>query len=116
MSTAGAPSALIADDEPGLRAELERLLSDTLPGLVIEASVGDGVAEIEAIERLRPDVAFLDIRMPPPSGLDVARTIGAETAVVFVTAAACGYPGRPRLVSAARWPRSRPRRPRPMPR
>ncbi len=86
MSTAGAPSALIADDEPGLRAELERLLSDTLPGLVIEASVGDGVAEIEAIERLRPDVAFLDIRMPPPSGLDVARTIGAETAVVFVTA------------------------------
>ena len=86
MSTAGVPRALIADDEPALRAELERLLSDTWPGLVIEASVGDGSAALEAIERLRPDVAFLDIRMPPPSGLDVARTIGAETAVVFVTA------------------------------
>ena len=86
MSTGHAPRALIADDEPALRAELERLLADAWPDLVIVASVGDGAAAIEAIERLKADVAFLDIRMPPPSGLDVARIIGAETAVVFVTA------------------------------
>ena len=81
-----AAKALIADDEPALRAELEYRLADTWPELRIVASVGDGAAALEAIERLRPDVAFLDIRMPPPSGLDVARRAGAGTAVVFVTA------------------------------
>ena len=86
MITADAPRALIADDEPALRVELKRLLSDIWPDLVIGASVGDGAAALEAIERLKPDVAFLDIRMPPPSGLDVARAVGTETAVVFVTA------------------------------
>ena len=78
--------ALIADDEPALRVELERLLAETWPELTIVASVGDGAAALEAMERLRPNVAFLDIRMPPPSGLDVARRAGAGTAVVFVTA------------------------------
>ena len=86
MRALQAPKALIADDEPALRAELERLLADSWPDLAIAASVGDGAAALEAIDRLKPDVAFLDIRMPPPSGLDVARMIGTETAVVFVTA------------------------------
>ncbi len=83
---ADAARALIADDEPALRAELRRLLADAWPELEIIASVGDGTAALEALERLRPDVAFLDIRMPPPSGLDVARRAGPHTAVVFVTA------------------------------
>ena len=81
-----AATALIADDEPALRVELGRLLAETWPELTIVASVGDGAAALEAMERLRPNVAFLDIRMPPPSGLDVARRAGAGTAVVFVTA------------------------------
>ncbi len=81
-----AARALLADDEPALRVELQRLLADAWPELAIVASVGDGAAALEAIERLRPDVAFLDIRMPPPSGLDVARCAGPNTAVVFVTA------------------------------
>ena len=81
-----AARALIADDEPALRAELRRLLADAWAELEIVASVGDGAAALDAIERLRPDVAFLDIRMPPPSGLDVARRAGPDTAVVFVTA------------------------------
>lgn len=85
-AAAGAPTALIADDEPALREDLQRLLAGVWPELVVAASVGSGAAAIEAIERLRPDVAFLDIRMPPPSGLDVARRVGAHTAVVFVTA------------------------------
>lgn len=86
MSVAGVATALIADDEPALRAELERLLAEVWPELIVAASVGDGAAALDAIERLEPDVAFLDIRMPPPSGLDVARRIGGGTAVVFVTA------------------------------
>ena len=86
MGVAGVATALIADDEPALRAELERLLAGVWPELVVAASVGDGAAALDAIERLKPDVAFLDIRMPPPSGLDVARRVGRDTAVVFVTA------------------------------
>ena len=86
MRMAEPPTALIADDEPALRAELERLLAEAWPDLVVAAAVGDGAAALEAIDRLKPDVAFLDIRMPPPSGLDVARVIATETAVVFVTA------------------------------
>ena len=82
----GAARALIADDESALRADLERLLADMWPELGIVASVGDGAAALDAMECLRPDVAFLDIRMPPPSGLDVARRAGADTAVVLVTA------------------------------
>lgn len=85
-AAAGVPTALIADDEPALREELQRLLADAWPELVVAASVGDGAAALEAIGRLRPDAAFLDVRMPPPSGLDVARQVGAQTAVVFVTA------------------------------
>lgn len=85
-AAARVPTALIADDEPALREDLQRLLAGVWPELVVAASVGSGAAAIEAMERLRPDVAFLDIRMPPPSGLDVARRVGAHTAVVFVTA------------------------------
>ncbi len=86
MSAGHAPTALIADDEPALRADLERLLAGAWPELVVAASVGDGAAALEAAGKLRPDVAFLDIRMPSPSGLDVARRIGTDTAVVFATA------------------------------
>jgi DNA-binding LytR/AlgR family response regulator len=86
VRAAAAPTALIADDEPALRAELERLLADTWPELNITASVGDGAAAPDAIRRSTPDIAFLDIRMPPPSGLEVARRVGADIAVVFVTA------------------------------
>ena len=82
------PTAVIADDEPALRAHLARLLAEVWPELAIVASVGDGAAALDAIGRRRPDVAFLDVRMPGPSGLEVARRIGegAGTAVVFVTA------------------------------
>ena len=86
MSEAVAATALIADDEPALRVELERLLAEVWPELVVAASVGDGAAALDAIRRSTPDIAFLDIRMPPPSGLEVARRVGADVAVVFVTA------------------------------
>ena len=86
MSRAEPPRAVIADDEPALRADLERLLADAWPELTVAASVGDGAAALEAFTRLQPDVVFLDIRMPPPSGLEVARRVGPDTAVVFVTA------------------------------
>ncbi len=111
MSNVNGATALIADDEPALRTELEWLLGDAWPELVVTASVGDGASALEAIDRLQPDVAFLDIRMPPPSGLEVARRVGAGTAVVFVTAydnhavEAFEYAAVDYLLKPVLWPR-----------
>ena len=80
------PTAVIADDEDLQRNELQRLLVLVWPELEIVASCEDGGDALEAIDRLRPDVAFLDIRMPEISGLDVARASAGACRVVFTTA------------------------------
>ena len=80
------PTAVIAEDEPFLRKELRRLLAALWPELMVSAEAADGLEAMAAIERHAPDVAFLDIRMPGMTGLDVARQIGARAHVVFVTA------------------------------
>jgi DNA-binding LytR/AlgR family response regulator len=80
------PSALIAEDEAHLRSRLRHGLAALWPELSISAVAADGVEALEAFERMRPDVAFLDIRMPRLSGLEVARRIGPQCHVVFVTA------------------------------
>ncbi len=81
-----APKAVIADDEDLPRAELRRMLAAAWPELVIAAECEHGPAAVEAIEEHRPDVAFLDIRMPGRSGLDVARAASGRCHVVFTTA------------------------------
>lgn len=78
--------ALIAEDEIHLAEDLRRRLARLWPDLDIVATVHDGGAALDALARLRPDIAFLDIRMPGPSGLDVAAAAPAECRVVFVTA------------------------------
>jgi len=80
------PTAVIADDEDLQRAELQRLLLQAWPELDIVASIEDGSEALAAIAELRPDVAFLDIRMPGISGLEVARASAGECRVVFTTA------------------------------
>ncbi|WP_239143016.1 LytTR family DNA-binding domain-containing protein [Variovorax sp. WS11] len=77
---------MIAEDEPLLADELAEHLAALWPDLRIVAQVGDGVAALHAIEKQRPDVAFLDIEMPRLSGLDVARQIAGRCHVVFITA------------------------------
>src|SRR5207248_9419444 len=54
--------------------------------LTLVGEAENGAQALELIEAERPDVAFLDIRMPVQSGLDVARAIGARCHIVFVTA------------------------------
>lgn len=84
------PRAILAEDEPLLAAALERMLRKAWPQLVVERVVHDGGAALEAIASLRPDIAFLDIRMPVLGGLDVAgelaRSAPPRPEIVFVTA------------------------------
>jgi DNA-binding LytR/AlgR family response regulator len=78
-------TALIAEDEGAQRQELRGLLAELWPGLVIVAECEDGLSAIEAMRDHAPDVAFLDIRMPGVSGLEVARSAG-HAHVVFISA------------------------------
>ena len=80
------PTALIAEDEELMRTRLREALADAWPELVIAAEVPDGDAALEAFEEHKPSVAFLDIRMPGKTGLDVAAEIGSRCHVVFITA------------------------------
>lgn len=80
---------LIADDEPHLLAHLKARLAAGWPELQVVAEAANGPEALRLAEETYPDVAFLDIRMPGLSGLEVAARL-AETRpacrVVFVTA------------------------------
>jgi DNA-binding LytR/AlgR family response regulator len=85
--------ALIAEDEPVLAAMLAQALQRAWPELQIVATAPNGVAAVEEALALRPDVLFLDIRMPGKTGLEAAQELAEEwpegTAfplLVFVTA------------------------------
>jgi DNA-binding LytR/AlgR family response regulator len=80
------PTALIAEDEPLMRERLKEQLAAVWPELEIVAEAPDGDTALAAFDAHEPDIAFLDIRMPGRTGLDVAALIGGECHVVFVTA------------------------------
>jgi DNA-binding LytR/AlgR family response regulator len=80
------PTALIADDEAHLARYLQAQLAQAWPALEVVALAANGLEAAEAIERLAPDIAFLDIQMPGLTGLEVAQGIAGRTRVVFVTA------------------------------
>ena len=80
------PTALIADDEEHLRTHLRGKLERLWPELRIVGEAANGVEAAQAIAQLAPAVAFLDIKMPGLSGLEVAQGIETDTRVVFVTA------------------------------
>ena len=92
-----APTALIAEDEPLLAANLQAELARLWPELRIVASVGHGHAAVEQALALQPDLLFLDIRMPGLSGLEAAQVLAEDwpeggphgkalPLIVFVTA------------------------------
>ena len=83
------PRCVIAEDEALLREALVTLLADAWPDLQIVAECEDGAAALEAIVAHQPEIAFLAIRMPGLTGLEVAAAIGEaspSTQIVFVTA------------------------------
>ena len=78
-------TALIADDEPIARAGLRGMLA----GIEWIACIGEaasGPAAVEAIDRLRPELVFLDIQMPGMAGTEVLRQTTYQPYVVFTTA------------------------------
>ena len=80
------PTALIAEDEPLLRAEIRETLAKLWPELQICAEAADGIEALRAFHRHAPQVLFLDIQMPELSGLEVARQTADKAQVVFITA------------------------------
>ncbi|MEO8101397.1 MAG: LytTR family DNA-binding domain-containing protein [Betaproteobacteria bacterium] len=79
-------TALIAEDELLMRDRLVAGLHDTWPELEIVGIAKNGVEALEVWRKHRPDVAFLDIRMPGKTGLEVAAEIGDAAHLVFITA------------------------------
>jgi DNA-binding LytR/AlgR family response regulator len=70
-----APRAVLADDERLMRDQLRTRLVEVWPELQIVAEARNGLEAVELVEQHRPDIVFLDIRMPGLSGVDAARQI-----------------------------------------
>jgi len=77
--------ALIVEDEPLARRTLRRFLSEE-PDVEVVGEAADGLSALEAIDRLTPDLLFLDVRLPELSGLEVLARAHHTPAVVFTTA------------------------------
>ena len=78
-------TALIADDEAPARKRLRDLLGP-VTWVEVVGDTADGPATIEAVDRLEPDLLFLDLQMPGCDGLEVVRRIAHQPAIVFTTA------------------------------
>ena len=82
--------ALIADDERLLREQLQSRLKQVWPELEIIGMARDGLEAVRMADALRPDIMFLDIRMPGQTGIEAASDImsldGWTGELVFVTA------------------------------
>lgn len=80
------PRAVIAEDEGNLREELRETLAAVWPELEICAEAQDGPQALDALDRHRPDILFLDIQMPGMTGIEVAKKANGRCHIVFVTA------------------------------
>jgi len=76
---------VIAEDEPLARQRLRRFVERD-PRLVLVGEAESGTAAVELIDRLAPDLVFLDVQMPECTGLDVLERAAHRPAPVFTTA------------------------------
>jgi len=81
-----AARAILADDERLMREQLRARLAEVWPELEIVAEAKNGQEAVDLVQQLRPQLAFLDIRMPGLTGVEAARAIGSACHIVFVTA------------------------------
>jgi DNA-binding LytR/AlgR family response regulator len=77
MNTANpsAPRAVLADDERLMREQLRARLAEVWPELQIVAEARNGLEAVQLVQQHRPDIVFLDIRMPGLTGVEAARQI-----------------------------------------
>jgi DNA-binding LytR/AlgR family response regulator len=78
---------LIADDEPAARARLRRLL-DHHPEIRIIGEAENGIDTLQSIERLQPELLFLDVEMPGLNGFEVLQGLSADIPrplTIFIT-------------------------------
>src|ERR1700728_1480616 len=79
--------SFLADDEPAARVRLRRLLEDH-PQIQIIGEAANGIEAVEAIERLQPQLLFLDIQMPGLSGFEVLKALSKDIPrplTIFIT-------------------------------
>jgi DNA-binding LytR/AlgR family response regulator len=74
-ATRPAPRAVLADDERLMREQLRARLAEVWPELQIVAEARNGLEAVQLVAEHRPDIVFLDIRMPGLTGVDAARQI-----------------------------------------
>lgn len=75
MAIGQPPRAVLADDERLMRDQLRSRLQQVWPDLQIVAEARNGMEAVELVSTLRPDIVFLDIRMPGMTGVQAAREI-----------------------------------------
>ncbi len=80
------PTAIIAEDEKLMRDRLRAALARVWPELIIVGVAENGVQAASLIAKHKPQIAFLDIRLPGKTGLEVAAELDDSTHIVFVTA------------------------------
>jgi DNA-binding LytR/AlgR family response regulator len=68
-------SAVLADDERHMREQLRARLAEVWPELEIVAEARNGLEAVQLVQEHRPDIVFLDIRMPGLTGVEAARQI-----------------------------------------
>ncbi len=80
------PTAILVEDEPALCQEMRDLLHSLWPELKVVGIAENGLHALRLITDMQPDIAFLDIQIPDPNGLEIARFVGDRCHLVFVTA------------------------------
>ncbi|MCA1787804.1 MAG: LytTR family DNA-binding domain-containing protein [Desulfobacteraceae bacterium] len=79
-------TAIVADDEDLIRAGVVRHLERLWPELAVTGQAKNGMEALDLMEQTAPDIAFLDIRMPGMTGLEVAKKSRGHCSIVFITA------------------------------
>lgn len=79
-------TALIVDDEPKLVNYLVVKLAKLWPELDVVGTAENGLEAVTLAQKLKPDIVFLDIKMPGLNGLAVAEMLPKHSKIVFVTA------------------------------
>jgi DNA-binding NarL/FixJ family response regulator len=87
MATTPVVTALIVEDNPSFRISLREILTARFPEMAVD-DVGSSEEALEIMQRLRPDLMFVDIRLPGRNGLELARQIrkgDTELTIVILT-------------------------------